>query len=419
MQSTTENAAPTEQARRSRGNGPFVALQARPFLLFWTTILLSLTGVWVRITAQGWLVYELTSDEFLLGLVSFVQAAPVLVVSPIAGAILDRVNRRVVLLIVQIIIAAAMFVLATLVATGQVEVWHVMVTAVIVGSASGFDWPARLSLIPALVNKEQLPSAVALNAAAFNASRVMGPVIAGTLIATVGVALCFYLNAVMYLPFIIVLATLAIDTVQPSTTERPSPVQGLLEGYRYIWRTPMIRGLLSVDVVPLMFGISYFTLAPAIARDVLGLTSAGLGILLAANGVGHLTGTLLAAGAGSRQRRGRIVVGGVAVYAGLIVLFARSSNPMLSGFLILCIGLVAALYGTLNDTLLQLQVDEAFRGRVLAVYSMFWGLTPIGSLEAGFLANVIGVQSALAINGLIILIYAPLLWRFSPVKDIP
>lgn len=126
--------------------------------------------------------------------------------------------------------------------------------------------------------------------------------------------------------------------------------------------------------------------------------------------IGHLAGTLLAAGSGSRHRRGRIVVGGVAVYAGLIVLFARSSNPMLSGILILGIGLVAALYGTINDTLLQLQVDEAFRGRVLAVYSMFWGLTPIGSLEAGFLANIIGVQSALAINGIIILIYAPLLW---------
>jgi MFS family permease len=402
-----------------RETGPFAALQSRPFLLFWSTIVLSLTGVWVRITAQGWLVYELTSDEFLLGLVSFFQAAPVLVVSPIAGAILDRVNRRIVLLTVQVVVATAMFVLATLVALGRVEVWHVMLTAVVVGSASGFDWPARLSLVPALVDKERLQSAVALNAAAFNASRVIGPVIAGTLIASVGVALCFYLNALMYLPFILVLATLAIDTVQPSTGERAGPVQGLLEGYRYIWRTPVIRGLLSVDVVPLMFGISYFTLAPAIARDVLGLTSAGLGMLLAANGVGHLAGTFLAATAGARVRRGRIVVSGVAVYAGLIILFARSSAPMLSGVLILGIGLVAALYGTLNDTLLQLHVDDAFRGRVLSVYSMFWGLTPIGSLEAGFLANIIGVQTALAVNGAIILVFAPLLWRFSPVKDIP
>lgn len=398
--------------------GPFSALRSRPFLLFWSTIILSLTGVWVRITAQGWLVYDLTSDEFLLGLVSFFQAAPVLIASPIAGAILDRVNRRLVLLTVQIVVATTVFVLATLVASGQVQIWHVMVSAVIVGTASGFDWPARLSLVPALVDSHQLPSAVALNAAAFNTSRVIGPVVAGTLIASVGVAACFFFNAAMYLPFILVLATLAVDTGLPKTARRGSPAQGLLEGYRYIWRTPTIRGLLSVDVVPLMFGISYFTLAPAIARDVLGLTSAGLGMLLAANGIGHLLGTLLVAGAGSRRGRGRIVVGGVAVYAALIIVFARSSNPYLSGGLILCIGLVAALYGTLNDTLVQTIVDDTFRGRVLAVYSMLWGLTPIGSLEAGFLANIVGVQTALAVNGVIILLYAPFLWRFSPLKDI-
>jgi MFS family permease len=293
-----------------------------------------------------------------------------------------------------------------------------MVIAVVVGTASGFDWPARLSLMPSLVDKHQLQSAVALNASAFNAARVVGPAVAGLLIAAVGVAACFYLNALMYIPFILVLATLSIDTTLPATARRENPVQGLLAGYRYIWRTPTIRGLLSVDIIPLMFGISYFTLAPAIARDVLGLPSSGLGVLLAANGIGHLAGTLIVAASGSRRRRGRIVVFGVAVFAILVILFARSTNPLLSGGLILCIGLVSSIYGTLNDTLLQTNLDEAYRGRVMAVYSMFWGLTPIGSLEAGLLANFIGVQTALAFNGFIILLYAPLLWRFSPVRHI-
>ena len=269
----------------STQNGPFIALESRPFLLFWSTIILSLTGVWVRITAQGWLVYDLTSDEFLLGLVSFCQAAPVLIASPIAGAILDRVDRRKVLLAVQIVVAGAMFILATLVATGLVQVWHIMLIAVVVGTASGFDWPARLSMVPALVDARQLQSAVALNASAFNASRVIGPVLAGVLIATVGVAMCFYLNVAMYLPFILVLATISVDRALPKGEVGKSPFQD--------------------------------------------------------------------------------------------------------------------------------------RGRVLAVYSMFWGLTPIGALEAGLLATNLGVQTALAINGVIILIYAPLLWRFSPVKSIP
>ena len=399
-------------------SGPFIALESRPFLLFWTSISLSLTGVWIRITAQGWLVYELTSNAFLLGLVTFVQAAPVLIASPIAGALLDRVDRRKVLLAVQVVVAIATLVLATLTAAGRVEVWHVMVIAFIVGTASGFDWPARLSLVPSLVNNRQLQSAVALNAAAFNGSRVIGPAIAGLLIATVGVAACFFLNAVMYVPFILVLASLAADTALPSSQRETGPLQDLVEGYRYIWRTPTIRGLLSVDVVPLMFGMSYFTLAPALARDVLGLSGQGLGLLLAANGIGHLTGTLLVAAAGGRRGRGRLVVGGVAVYAVVFILFAISSNPLLTGAFLLLLGLVGAFYATLSDTLLQLKVDNAFRGRVLAVYSMFWGLTPIGALEAGFLANAIGVQAALVINGVIILFYAPLLWRFTPVRAI-
>jgi MFS family permease len=398
--------------------GPFIALQSRPFLLFWSTVSLSLTGVWIRITAQGWLVYELTNDAFLLGFVSFVQAAPVLVVSPIAGALLDRVDRRKVLLTVQVIVAIATFVLATLVATGRVEVWHVMVIAFIIGAASGFDWPARLSLVPSLVDNRQLHSAVALTATAFNGARVIGPTIAGFLIAAVGVAACFYLNTVMYIPFVVVLASLAADTALPPSRRKEGPLQDLVEGYRYIWRTPTIRGLLSVDVVPLMFGMSYFTLAPALARDVLGLSGQGLGFLLAANGIGHLTGTLLVAAAGGRRGRGRLVVAGVAVYAVLFILFARSTDPLLSALLFLLLGLVGAFYATLSDTLLQMKVDDAFRGRVLAVYSMFWGLTPIGALEAGFLANTIGVQDALVINGVIILIYAPLLWRFTPVRTI-
>ena len=406
------------EASEAPRDGALSAFQSREFLLFWVSLSLSLTGVWLRITAQGWLVYNLTSNAFLLGLVSFFQAAPVLIASPIAGALLDRVDRRKVLLVVQVIVSIATFLLATLVATGHVQVWHIMVIAVVVGTCSGFDWPARLSLVPALVKPSQLQSAVALNSAAFNGSRVIGPIAAGFLIAAIGAAACFYLNAMMYLPFIVVLATLTIDRASASKARTSSPMEDLVEGYRYIWRTPTIRSLLSVDVVPLTFGIAYFTLAPAVARSVLGLDSEGLGGLLAANGVGYLGGTVLVALLSGIRGRGRIVVYGVAVYAVLIVAFALSTNAMVSGGLLFLIGLTVATYGVMNDTLLQTKVDDDYRGRVLAVYSMFWGLTPIGSLEAGILANVIGVQHALAVNGLIVLLYAPFLWFKTPLRQI-
>jgi MFS family permease len=350
-------------------------------------------------------------------LVSFFNAAPVLLASPVAGAVLDRVDRRRVLLIVQIVVAVDMLVLATLVATDIVEVWHIMVIAVVAGAASGFDWPARLSLMPTLVDRSRLQSAVALTAAAFNGSRIIGPVIGGFLIGTIGVAACFYLNAAFYVPFILVLATLAIDRAMPSAPHG-SPFNNLLDGYRYIWRTPVIRGLLSIDIVPLMFGITYFSLAPAVAKDVLGLGGRGLGVLLAANGVGSLVGTALVAVMSGVRGRGKLVISGIGCFGLVLVLFALSENVYLSLILILILGLVVATYGTLNDTLVQTTVDDVYRGRVLSVYSMFWGLTPVGALEAGFLANHVGVQTALAINGVLVLCYVPVLLRFTPVRHV-
>jgi MFS family permease len=364
------------------------------------------------------LVYDLTEDRFLLGLVSFCQAAPVLVFSPVAGAVLDRVDRRRVLIGVQVVVCAAMLLLATLVATDRIRVWQIMVIAAVAGAASAFDWPARLSLVPSLVPRRELQSAVALNAAAFNGSRIVGPVVGGVLIGTVGVAACFYLNALTYLPFVVVLATLTIDIAQPVARAAERPLQNLLDGYRYIWRTPTIRGLLSIDIVPLMFGISYFTLAPAVAKDVLGLGGRGLGVLLAANGVGSLLGTTLVAFLARMRHRGRLVIAGVGGFGLAVVCFALSRNVYLSLAIIFCLGFVVAFYGTMNDTLLQTNVDENYRGRVLAVYSMFWGLTPIGALEAGLLANRYGVATALAINGCLVMAYVPVLWRFTPVRKI-
>jgi len=418
---------PPESNEQQVAAGALAAFGSRPFAWFWPCLVTSLTGVWVRITAQGYLVYDLTDNELLLGLVSFANAAPVLIASPIAGAILDRVDRRRVLHAVQTTQALAILVLATLVATHRIEVWHVLVIAAVTGFASGFDWPARLATIPLLVDKRQLKSAVALTAAAFNGSRIIGPAIGGLLAGTIGIAACFYLNAALYLPLILVLAFIPLR-VQPAAREKTAAAKPIslratatgevAEGYRYIWRTPTIRGLLSVDIVPLAFGISYFTLAPAVAKDVLDLGETGLGILLACNGVGSLAGTLLVALMTGIRHRGRVIVAGVGLFGITIVLYALSANVYLSCLLIGLLGLIASTYATLNDTLVQTLVDDAYRGRVLSVYSMLWGLTPIGGLIGGAMANVVGVQTALVINGFLVLLYVPVLYRFTPVPKI-
>ncbi|MDP8908607.1 MAG: MFS transporter [Chloroflexota bacterium] len=404
---------PTDADRGSA----FGALASKPFARYWPALTLSLTGVWVRITVIGYLVYELTDDEFKLGLISFAQAAPVLVAAPIAGALLDRIDRRRVLLAVSLVNLVAMVAVGTLVLTDAIRYWHLVVAAIVTGTASGFDWPARLSLVPSLVPRHRLQSAVALNAAAFNGSRIIGPMIGGFLAAWAGLALPFFFTAAAYVPFAIILLTMGVATAAKGG-ERGSPLANLMAGYRYIWRTPTIRGLLSVDVVPLALGVSYFTMAPAIVRDVLGLGERGLGLLLAANGIGSLAGTLLVALVAGARRRGRIVVVGVACFGVMLIAFASSSNLYLSLVLILGLGLVVSTYATMNDTLVQSLVDDAYRGRVLSVYTMLWGLTPIGGLEAGFLADYVGVQRALAFNGLLVLAYVPVLWFLTPLRHI-
>ena len=416
IEPTTGTATPLERDTRS---GAFASLTNPFFAKYLVALVFSMTGTWVRITAMGYLVYDLTGDPFKLGLISFAQAGPELIFGPIAGAYLDRIDRRKVLLAVQATYIVMMALLTFIVATGIVEYWHLLTIAVIVGTAVAFDWPARLSIVPALVERQHLQSAVALNAAAFNGSRVIGPTIGGWLIGAVGISFCFGFTTFAVVPFALVLLSMA--AIRPPVSVDAEPVgawSSLLDGYRYIWRNRDIRGLLSVDIIPIALGMSYSTMAPAIARDVLGMGAEGLGFLLTANGVGSLTGTLLVAVLSGIRTRGRIVVIGVAAFGAALIVFGLSGSLWLSIPTIVVLGLVYATYGTMNDTLLQTNVDNAYRGRVMATYSMFWGLSPIGGLLAGFLAGYVGVQWAVAINGMLVLLYVPFLWFGTPIRRI-
>lgn len=394
------------------------ALRNIRYRYYVSTLALSMTGMWVRITALGYLVYDLTGDPFKLGLMSFAQAVPELVAGPLAGAYLDRIDRRKVLLTTQSIFIVSMIAILVLLLTGTVQYWHLIVVGVLIGTVAGFDWPARLSVVPALVRRSELQSAVALNSAAFNGARITGPTIAGWLISGFGVAWCYAYSAISSIPFI----WTVYRTKEIGAREVSKPTIGafatLIEGYRYIWRHKIIRSLLSVDIVPIALGMSYVTMAPAFASDVLDLGGGGLGILLAANGVGSLAGTLAVAALSGYRHRGIFVIVGVAAFGVLMMLFAGTSSLWFSLPAIAMLGLVIALYGTMNDTLIQTSVDDAYRGRVMAAYSMFWGLTPIGGLFAGYLADIWSVQWALAINGLLVLCYVPFLWFGTPIRHV-
>jgi MFS family permease len=389
------------------------ALRNAQYLRFWIAITLALTGLWVRITVQGYLVYDLTGSERLLGFVGFLSALPVLLLSPVVGVIVDRFDRRKVLMGTQLVMAANLLLLATLDATGALEVYHILIITTVAGAASAFDWPARLSLVPNMVSRDELQSAVALNSASFNGARIIGPVIGGTLIGVIGTAACFYLAAFAFVPSIVVLMTLVVDRSIPSG-KAESPFQNLVGGVRYIWGFPTLRSLLSVDLVPVMFGMSFFALLPALTRDVYGTGSGGLGLLYAADGLGAFLGVIAVATLTGLRRRGRLVLLFVFLFAIIQIAFALAPNLWAGMLMIFLLGAVSSLYATLADTLIQTIVDDQYRGRVMAVYSTFWGLTPIGYLQAGWVADRWGTQTAILINGVIVLLYVLGLIRWNP-----
>jgi MFS family permease len=402
----------TEQSSNSVERSTRHSLRNPQFLRFWIAITLALTGLWVRITVQGYLVYDMTDDKFLLGLVGFLSALPVLILSPVVGVVVDRFDRRKVLFATQAFMATTLLTLATLDALGVLAVYHILIIATLAGAASAFDWPARLSLVPNIVARDELQSAVAFNSASFNGARIVGPAVGGFLIGIIGTAACFYLSAFAFLPSMVVLMTLTIDRSIPSGVAE-SPIQNLLSGYRYIWNFPTLRSLLSVDLVPVMFGMSFFALLPALSRDVYGQGSRGLGLLYSADGAGAFAGVMIVASLTGLRHRGKLVLTFVTMFAVFLILFALAPNIWIGMILIAVLGISSALYGTLADTLIQTIVDDQYRGRVMAVYSTFWGLTPIGYLQAGWVASVWGTQTAIFVNGCVVLVYVIALSIFN------
>lgn len=377
-----------------------------------------MTGMMVRVTAMGYLVYDITGDPFKLGLMSFAQVAPEIIFGPVAAAVLDRLDRRKLLMAIQIVYIIGMLLLMVLIGTDVVQFWHLLIIGAVMGTAASFDWPARMALVPTLVERPLMQSAIAINAATFNGARVIGPSLGGWLIGLVGVLWCFGVYAVALVPFIAMLAVMPHNRRPPVRIQGGTPWEDLREGYRYIWEHKPIRAMLTVDIVPIMLGMSYVTMAPAIARDVLDMGSEGLGYLLSGNGIGSLIGTLVVARLSGMRSRGMVVVIGVGLFGTALIIFGFTSTLIASIGMIIVVGLIYGVYSTMNDTLIQSTVDDEYRGRVSATYSMIWGLSPIGGLIAGALATFVGVQWAIAICGMMVLAYLPYLWFFTPLRQV-
>ena len=389
-----------------RIGGNFRALAYRNFRLFWIAQFISLTGTWMQMMAQGWLMYRLSASPFLLGLLGFSQYVPVLLLALPAGVVADLVNKRRLILITQILMLAQAVALAAVTSAGTVTPWMVLVLAVVLGTVNAFDMPVRQSFIIEMVGKEDLGNAIALSSMAFNGARIVGPALAGIALAAIGEAGCFWLNAVSFVP---VLAALAMMTALRESRESRDahPWVHLREGVRYAWRIPAIRNLLLLLAFMSGFGFQYMVLLPVYARDILGSGSEIYGALVSAFGVGSVLGALSLTRRLDRWGLRRNLLLGLGIAAIGMIAFARSTILWLSLAAGFAAGFGLILYVASTNTLVQITTEDRYRGRVMSLYTlMFLGTSPLGSLAAGAIAQRAGAPAATMISGVILLLGA-------------
>jgi MFS family permease len=375
------------------------ALRHRDFRLFWSGQLVSLIGTWMQSVGQAWLVLELTGSPFHLGLVTALQFTPILLLSPVGGALSDRFPKRRIILLTQAAMMGQAFVLAALVWSGQVRYWHVAVLAAIYGLGRAIDIPARQSYITDLVGRSDLANAVALNSLVFNGARIVGPAVAGLLIARFGVGLAFFLNG---LSFVAVLAALLATRTpgNPDPAGRLGIRAGIWGALAYAARTPPVAFTLSLIVAVSVLVLNFNVVVPLIAKDVLGEGAHGFGLLMSSLGAGAVM-----AGVGlTLLRRGRPSLRFLAVSA--TVLSAGTASLGLVGHfgtaavLLVGLGCCQILFSTGCNTTLQLTTPDALRGRVMGLYALAnAGMTPFGSLLVGTVAEHLGVRAACLVGG--------------------
>jgi len=391
----------------------FAALRHRNFRLFFLGQLISLTGTWLQNTAQSWLVYQLTGSKLLLGIVAAVSSAPMMLFSIWGGSFADRHPKRRILLLTQGGMMLLAFALAALVSAGWIRTWQILVLAALGGVAMAFDMPARQAFMVEMSSREDLMNAVSLNSSIVNGARVVGPALAGYLIAQAGTtSVCFWLNGVSFLAVIASLLLMRLPAFVPPK-QPDSAWQHMAEGFGYVARHRRVRTLLLLFTVVGIFGWSYSVLMPAYAAEVLNVGERQYGALLSANGIGALCGALAVAGLGHRVRPRLLVFGGLAVFAAMLLLLAFTRSYPLALVWLAIAGWGMLLYFSTTNTLIQTSVADDMRGRVMGIWALiFGGMMPIGGLEAGALSHWLGVPRTVAIGALVCGAAAFVTWRY-------
>jgi MFS family permease len=384
----------------SRVRNAFRALRHRNLRLFFLGHGISLVGTWMQQVAMSWLVYRTTNSELLLGVIAFAGQFPGLILAPFAGALVDHWNRHRIVVVSQILLMIQATVLAVLVITERVEVWHLISLAAFSALVNGADIPARQSLLVRLVGGTQdLPNAIALNSSMFNAARLVGPAVAGLLIGWVGEGPVFVLNAVSYLA--VIGGLLAMRLPADRGWSSAPMFDHIREGMAYAWGHVATRDMLILFAGVSLVGVPYVVLLPAFARDVLGGDARTLGLLTSCAGLGALIGGLWLAARDSLSGIGLVVIRATGALGAALIAFAASRQLWLSAIVLVASGFALMLATASINTVIQTLVSDRMRGRVMSLYAMsFIGVTPIGSLIGGAIATRLGAPITVAVGGL-------------------
>ena len=395
-------------------NQTFSAMRHRNFQLYFGGQLISNIGTWMQIIAQAWVVYQIGHSELTLGWVAFASAIPTLIISPWGGVIVDRVSRRNLLIMTQVGAMLLAFILAALTFTNVVQEWHVIVLAALLGVVNAFDAPARQAFVPEMVGKEDMPNAIAMTSMMFNSARILGPALAGLLLAFIGAAWCFTLNGISYLA---VIAGLWLMKLPPhAQVHNPdSPWRQFVGGVQYTLRNREISALILISLVFSVFGISYSTVMPAFVEKILHQGAIAYGWLNAVSGLGAVTGAFILAHRISHGRRGQLLVWTNIAFPLLLIGFAFTTLYPLSLLLAYGLGVGFMVQFTTLNTLLQTRVEDHYRGRVMGLYTLtFFGFAPFGNLLIGFLGEKIGLGTAMTLFALCSLILSRLVLMKTP-----
>jgi len=395
-------------------NSTFSALRHRNFQLYFGGMLISSIGTWMQIIAQAWLVYQIGHSELALGLVAFASAIPILVISPWGGVIVDRVSRRNLLIMTQAGAMLLALTLAGLAFAGVVQEWHIIILSALLGVVNAFDAPARQAFIPEMVGKEDMPNAIALNSIMFNGARVIGPAVAGLLLAIIGPAWCFTLNGISYLAVIAGLGLMKIP-VRQVLHNLASPLKQLVSGVQYARHNREIAGLILLSLVFSIFGVSYSTILPAFVEKNLNQGAMVYGWVNAITGLGAISGAFLLAHRISNGRRGQLLVWTNIAFPLLMITFAFTTWIPLALVLAFGLGVGFMVQFTTINTLLQTRVADDLRGRVMGLYTItFFGFSPFGNLLIGFLGEKLGLTFAMTLFAICTLALSHLVLSKTP-----